>query len=252
MNLHPAAYSYVVVDVNQKSILDFECDIHSEVSEYLNFKQLADWIKAHHNLLNQPFETKCVAIAGSAFQILPSEELAESVPLLFMNKQDESSVQVLSNQLDEQTVIQFGLDARIFGLLTAHIDQSELAFSDLGFAKHLMEHNEDGVFCHIMDWDIAVAVVREGQLQFLNKYRSKSPEDSLYYILLAYQAHDLDPLSLPLHLAGLIDQKSPLFELLYAYIKQIDFLQYPNLTFADGEPDRFQPQYHFNLFNLNA
>ena len=101
-----------------------------------------------------------------------------------------------------------------------------------------------------MDWDISVAVKQGGEMRFFNKYVSKSQEDTLYYILLAYQSHDLDPHVTTLSLSGLVKEGSPLHELIFAYVKDIRFNQSGERQFADEPPAGYAAHYYSNLFSL--
>jgi len=65
-------------------------------------------------------------------------------------------------------------------------------------------------------------------------FEINSPNDFLYYVMLVYQKHELDPESVPLFISGMLKPKSQIFNLLFKYIRIINWTS-PDKNIALGD-----------------
>ncbi len=113
---------------------------------------------------------------------------------------------------------------------------------------------EDGNHLYTVFYSNALIVLlcKAGQLQMIQNFSFSSPEDAAYHLLQVCKGFDLKPDDVNLHISGLIDKKSGLFEGIYKYFLNIQF---------DGLPEQFDycaeikehPTHFFShLFSLAA
>lgn len=73
-----------------------------------------------------------------------------------------------------------------------------------------------------------LAVFDHAEIALVNSFNYSSAEDFLYFALLAYEQLDLDVNEHPLILSGEISRAGQLFPLLYRYIREIRFMNWPS------------------------
>ena len=73
---------------------------------------------------------------------------------------------------------------------------------------------------------IFVAVHQAGSLQFCNTFTFDTPQDVLYYLLLAYDHCGMLPGRVPLYLSGGVARSGEVHELLYTYVEEVKFSEY--------------------------
>lgn len=74
----------------------------------------------------------------------------------------------------------------------------------------------------------------EGKLEYCNSFKIDNSEDVIYNVLNVYSQLGLNTEKMPLHLSGNISKNDENYELLYMYIKEIEFLKRPlKLNYAD-------------------
>lgn len=75
----------------------------------------------------------------------------------------------------------------------------------------------------------------EGVLAYSNSFKIDNPEDVIYNVLNVYSQLVLNTEKTVLHLSGTISKEDEVYELLYMYIKEIEFLNRPlKLNYADN------------------
>ncbi len=77
---------------------------------------------------------------------------------------------------------------------------------------------------HIQKNSIQVVVVCNHKLRFYNSFPYEKSEDMLYYILLAAKNCNINPNERPIYLAGDILEGDANYQLLYTYIRSLNFL----------------------------
>lgn len=86
-----------------------------------------------------------------------------------------------------------------------------------------------------------LVIVRNGKLLLSNSFKYDSPEDFIYYLLFTLEQLKLDPSEIDLILTGEISEESPFYQIVYTYIKNVQFLK-PDLTinFSEEYNEQFQ------------
>ena len=108
------------------------------------------------------------------------------------------------------------------------------------------------VFVHVQDFREDIIAVVDGKLRLFNSYSFQSPEDFLYFILLAYDRLELNRETVPLCLLGEVESGSAIYASCHKYIREISFKSrrsdgsVPN---PEGEVDALPAHFYFNLLH---
>jgi len=95
------------------------------------------------------------------------------------------------------------------------------------FSKHKISGKQVFVNVHSTFFDLLV--VENNKLLFYNSFTYKTAEDFIYFILFTFEQLQLSPEQHNIVLSGEIVKNSALFEILYKYIRYVDFIP-PNET----------------------
>lgn len=81
-----------------------------------------------------------------------------------------------------------------------------------------------------------LVVIKDGALLLSNTFKYDTPEDFIYYLLFTAEQLNLNPSEFKLFLLGEINKDSPVYNITYTYIKNVEFLD-PQFTLS---PEKFQ------------
>jgi hypothetical protein len=90
-----------------------------------------------------------------------------------------------------------------------------------------------------------IIAVDNGELVFYNSFEYQTKEDFIYFILFAIEQLQLNPETVLIKLMGDISKNDEYFEILYKYIRFVDFIEpFHSYKFVEKQ----QPDTHYNHF----
>lgn len=117
--------------------------------------------------------------------------------------------------------------------------------------KTILDHEKHTivpkVYIHVQKDFFDCIIVRDGTLQLCNSYPYRTPEDFIYYILFCLEQLQLNPDTVNLYLCGNINENDDNYEILYNYIRNINFTDLPALDRM--QIDTKDDHHHFILKN---
>jgi hypothetical protein len=93
-----------------------------------------------------------------------------------------------------------------------------------------------------------IIIIENQKLQLLNSYSYRTAEDFIYFLLFVFEQMNLNPETDAVLLSGNIDKSSRLYELLYRYIRNVDFIERPDAAEYSYVFDEMPKQYYYHLF----
>ena len=86
-----------------------------------------------------------------------------------------------------------------------------------------------------------LVIIQNGKLLLSNTFKYDSAEDFIYYLLFTLEQLKLDPSEIDLILTGEISEDSPFYQIVFTYIRNVQFLK-PDLAinFSEEYNDQFQ------------
>jgi len=183
-------------------------------------------IKTDQNLRSNFRKISVVTLSGSSHH-LPI--VNENAVALFPN------LSLTNNKIEKIA----GNDAYTYYGMTSH--QENLLNDVIGKDNYVIHHISNllstyyiasqgqTLHIHIEKDEIFIFHLSEGKFKFYNAYSTPAINDILYFILAVYKETGLDPMKDACTVSGWIEQKSPLYTLLYGYINNLTIVQ------IDGE-----------------
>lgn len=109
-----------------------------------------------------------------------------------------------------------------------------------------IDKNGTILFADIMNANIQIAAFKNSQLQFFNIFQAKNPEDYLYYILFVMEQLQLNAKTCEVHLTGIADKNSNVYQLINKYIPHINLLSKVPIQLEDA----FKESYNADFFKI--
>lgn len=168
-------------------------------------------------------------------------------------KNDSISVDSISEGESKNIYIPFKNMNSFFEEKYKNFDYSHasslLVSSLLKYQKHSLNKY---FFVNVSNNILDIVYLANNQLHFYNSFTFSSKEDFLYYILFSLEQLGLNPNEQKTTFLGAINKKSPLFEIAYTYVRNIDFLNVDNHSlseeFYEMNP-HIEKHHYFELLN---
>lgn len=126
---------------------------------------------------------------------------------------------------------------------------SLLVSSLLKYQKHYLNKS---FFVNVSKNIIDIVYLADNKLHLFNSFLFSTKEDFLYYILFVFEQLRLDPNEQKLTFLGSIDEQSPLFDIAYTYVRNIDFLHVDNPSLSEAFYEmnpHIEKHHYFELLN---
>lgn len=186
-----------------------------------DFESLLKEIQLHSRLLTTSFEKAHCIWANEKCMCIPAEFYNDNAATSYLQFMfgDNASVNFYKNQLNDYEVLAIlPTDASAAFKSSHNIDSNVHKYYQLLKGQH--SNNEENKI-HLVfyyTWFI-ISVFKKGQLQLIQRFYYKSPEDALYHVLNVCKTYELPVSEVNVFASGMIDTNSPLYEMLRGYIQ---------------------------------
>jgi len=99
---------------------------------------------------------------------------------------------------------------------------------------------------------VTIMLCREGKLQVVQNFAYNNPADSVFHLLNVCKAFDVTPDTVKLHINGMIDEQSGLYDAIYKYFLNIGFENLPEDFKYIEAIKEYPPHFFSHLFTLAA
>ena len=120
--------------------------------------------------------------------------------------------------------------------------------------EHILKAEEgsstDKMYINVEPFHFEMVVVKNGKIQLYNTFEYFTKEDFIYFVLFGIEQLKLNPESLKVKLTGHIVKDDHLYQLLYKYIRYVEFYG-PSQTYAYHDILNLEPKHQYSLI-LNS
>jgi len=221
-----------------------------------NFSDFHANVMAQDEFLQASYNKVRLGIANKRISLVPTQIFEENRARFYLENVVPvwSSDYIMTDQLKNQPI--FLVYAYRKSALASYIQSLKEPVVSHAFSCYLNQLSYWGrdlvsgnhIFVNAMKQSLFIAYFRNDELVYANIYDFKTAEDFLYYILLIYNEFKLAPEEVPIHITGKLEAGSKLYNIIFRYIKNIDFFENENVLFP-VIPD-FSPHMYFDLFSL--
>lgn len=193
----------------------------------------AGWLKqivSTRPVLQEPFEKINIIYAYPQSMLVPYQYMKHELKkdMLEMVYGDAQDVVIKTDymyrhQLYNLYAVPKQIDSTIAYLLSA--DNSQHRYSLL---PDILKNNGNNLCCIFNSSYFTLMLQKEGKLQAIQTFTFKTPEDAAYYLLQLCESFDIKPAEINLHLNGMIDATSSLYNEVSKYFLNIQFGSLPD------------------------
>ncbi len=226
--------------LNDKKFLFFEDYSFSGIRNSQHLCFALDFILDRQDLLSKEYQQ---------VNVIYDTDRNTQIPQLFFDENRKEAVAKLSynfsnDELIYSDLIKMGyvnlfpipkdlLDFISINFPTAKIQSKASVLIDCLMVDSTHSQQEKMVYLNVDTHSINILVFEKDSLLFYNSFTYKSPKDIVYFLLYVYDQLKLNSSITPLTLLGKIRKGDDLYQLLYAYIKEIRWKE-KELSFQYG------------------
>ena len=250
------AFSFALLDLlNQEYIALEHFDIEN-CSNYDSLCEKIDEIIYQHNILQQEFKSSSVAISNHINTLTPKILFQEDIGKEVLNfnhpilkNEQETNDWLRSIQAFNSYIIPSQLERCIKkhfdGIIWKH-DSTILIESILNQFK--LQEGEK-IYLSIQNNYFELIILNGKKLIFFNSFKYKTAEDLIYFVLFTCEQLNLNPEQVPLIIFGEIEEDSKIYQLLFRYVRHIDFTKRnPNYKYS-FVLDTLKEHFYYKLLN---
>ncbi|MDF1696468.1 MAG: DUF3822 family protein [Saprospiraceae bacterium] len=182
---------------------------------------------------SKPYLHSDAANSGKLFQFFPS----------FLNKKTYEN-----KFTDQDVVVDYGITKDQAQFLSTVLEGKSAHFHiSTVLSNYYYPYSKSKLIAFIDESKLHILFGKDTNFVFYNQFHCAHENDYLYFIQLIYQELGLDLDSDPLMLSGRVDIDSPLYNLLYGYVRNIELLKSEQLHISDLRY-RAKQHYYIDLF----
>ena len=110
---------------------------------------------------------------------------------------------------------------------------------------------DDHVYVNVTGEYLQISYFKGNEFIFNNSFHFRTAKDFIYYVLLVYEQFKLKPEIAPLTISGQMVKDSQVYNMIYRYIRHINFSQAPGFLRFGAAFDQHSKHYFFDLFSLS-
>ncbi len=253
-------FSFCIIDEDRNKIIALQNYAVQEIDNYdtlvKDLGQLIDnleIIKRRFNRINVLFE-------GNKASLIPFPLFDETQPehYLKFNHKLEHGDEVLFDKLNTlQAYNVFAIPTCIKELIKAKFINYKIChFSSTLIEGLLIKYkNQDlhnRVFVNVRSNYLDVIIIEGPKLVFFNSFKYRTVEDFAYFLIYVLEQQKLNPENIDLTLLGEIDKGSKYYEILFKYIRNIDFIERNDFFTYSYALDEVPSNHFYNLLNSST
>ena len=181
--------------------------------------------------MKNPFRSVSIIVENNRSTLIPSALFEESEKETFLNFSMEPEVKekVLFDRLSRLEIVNvYGvndtLHDQIFGFfpeaMVCHVASLLIESIWMNF-KNLI--TDKRIFIFVREEAFNMLIFDKKQLVYSNAFHFRAPEDFVYFVIFVMEQLNLNPEEVLVTLLGNIDRKTPHFDLIFKYIRNVDF-----------------------------
>jgi hypothetical protein len=237
------------------------CILDNERNKYVVFESYASYLQElaeNIPLIRQPFESVSLMIENNRSTLVPVLlfDPAEKQDYLDFIHEKDPGAETLYDTLHQLEIVNvYGVSTnileavqRVFPGGKVYHHSSALIQSIWMNYKNRISHRK--VFMQVRESDFDLVVFDGKLLNYYNSFHFTASSDILYYLVFVMEQLMLNPEETELILLGQIDKETELYDLLYRYIRNIEFVKRSTAFKYSYIFNDIPAHYNYSLFNL--
>ena len=187
-------------------------------------------IISNEPLLSQPFDSVLVLFQNELSNLVPEAYFEEKNAADYL----KFSSKIIKTDFISHDKIEANNSINVFvpymninNYLFEVYGEFEYKHSSTIFVEQILKKekgsSDDKMYINVEPFHFEMVVVKNGQFQLYNTFEYFTKEDFIYFILFSVEQLKLDPQTLTVKLSGNVVKDDALYQLLYTYIRYVEF-----------------------------
>ena len=252
-----SAYS-LIFEVEKKS-----CRFSLLEIDKNRFIGLGDFRRSFEDVVNSvkwltnSFHSTRIIIANSLSTLIPTALFSKEDSSLYLDfnfeKYDQDTIfndELRNLQINSVYCIPGDLHKKIISYFPdAKVSHISTILIECLFANFKNLFGQGKVFLNVRNGEFDLIIFKVKGLQYFNSFQFKAPEDLLYYLIFVMEQLNLNPEETPLVLLGDTDKKSEIFELIFRYVRNVEFVDRNETSGYSYVLNEIPSHKYYSLFN---
>jgi hypothetical protein len=237
------------------------CILDNERNKFVAIESYASYLQEiaeNIPLIKQPFSSVRLMIENNRSTLIPAPlfDPAEKESYLEFIHEKEDGTETLYDHLQQLGIVNvYGGSAKLLeaGMEIfpgAKIFHHSTALIESLWMNYKNRISRKKVFIHVRENDFDLLVFDGKQLNYYNAFHFQAPTDLIYYVIFVMEQLTLNPEETEVVLMGNIEKESELYDLLYRYIRNIEFIKRNTAFKYSYVFNEIPPHYFYSLLNL--
>ena len=225
--------------------------------EYIdeNLSVFEDKIK-NHDWLSKKYKSINICLINNKNTLVPDSlfVLKNKTSYLSFNHEKTEKLDVLHDKIDPFNSYNiYGISTPIKDIIETHFKEATIKHHSssliVNWFNQYKNNDEKILLLNVQNKGFQLMVIENMELIFFNSFHFQHNNDLLYHLLFAMEQLKLDPEKIKLLLHGNILKNSELYQLLYTYVRHIEFGNRNNLIQISPLVNHIENHQNFTLLH---
>jgi hypothetical protein len=253
-------FSFCIVDEERSKLIALENYAIQEIDDYVVLAQDLGELIGNLEIIKRRFNRVNVLFEGEKSTIIPfplfDKNAAEDY-LKFNHKleHDDDVIYDKLNSLQAYNVFAIPLSIRNLikdKFINYKISHFSSTLIEGLLIKYKNQDLQNQVFVNVRAKYLDILIIDGSKMTFFNSFRYKTVEDFAYYMIYVLEQQNLNPENIELIMLGEINKASKYYEVLYKYIRNIEFIERNDFFSYSYALDEVPSNYNYNLLNAST
>ena len=241
--------SYALLDTNTNKLLALECYQSDLLADGNDLFRTLERALEDKGLNNKDLKSVTCLMDNRYYTLVPEtlfNEAEQDKYLDFAFQIPDNYSIVSEHSTSTPCFIVYALLKTLRDKVMAKWPNARITHTSRVFVDSMMQSSEsDGIFVNVRNRDFDMLVKKEGKLFFFNNFKFNTKEDFAYFLLFAMEQNNVSGHDTPVVFSGLIRPASDIIDLCGRYVKNIRFIEDPNVLQVSKALDEVPFQYYY-------
>lgn len=241
--------SFALLDSTTNTLLALECYQSDLLADSNDLFRTLERALEDKGLNNSDFNS-VTCLIDNRFCVFVPEPLfneAEQAKYLDFAFQIPDTYTVVSERLESAPCYNvYALPTTLKDKMLSKWPNTHITHTSSVFINSMMQFPEnDGVFVNVRNRDFDMLIKKAGRFHFFNNFKFNTKEDFAYFLLFAMEQNGVSGQDTPVVFSGLLRPVSNIIDLCGRYVKDIRFVEDPNVLQVSTALDEVPFQYYY-------
>tara|TARA_B110000003_G_scaffold230767_1_gene232909 strand:+ start:16683 stop:17525 length:843 start_codon:yes stop_codon:yes gene_type:complete len=210
----------------------------------------------NHEWLSKKFKSTNVCLLNQKSTLIPDSlfDLKNKANYVSFNHEKTENHEVLHDKIEPiNSYNVYGISSPVKQLIETHFRDATIRHHSssliVNWINLYKNNDEKKLIVNIQNQSFQLMMIDKMELKFFNSFRFQHNNDFIYHLLFAMEQLKLDSEKIKLYLYGDILKESDLYQLIYSYIRNVEFGNRNSLIQLSPVADHIEKHQNFTLLH---